>query len=310
MALQNIMHRGSRYLVGRTALRSLCFSSERRAGYNDFKTLTVAEPVEAVFKVEINRPDKANAMSRTFFKELRQCFDTLARDPTCRAVIICGSGSVFSAGIDLEEFGPTFRDMTATSGEGGKDAARKSVDIMRFVSGMQETFASLNSCPKPVISAIHSACIGGGVDLVCATDIRLASSDAWFSVDIGLCADLGTLQRLPKLIGSDSLARELVFTARKFPAAEALASGFLSSTAENKQELLNRAITLGSEIAARSPVAIQGSKVNMNYSRDHPVDQALQYQALWSSVMLQTVDIPHAMSAAVRGKPPPTFPPL
>lgn len=282
-------------------------------GYAHFKTLAVTKPASAVFQVEINRPDKANAMSSTFFTELRQCFDSLAVDPACRAVVICGSGKVFSSGIDLEEHGPTFREMTSPARDGSGDPARKSFGIARFVTGMQESLAALDKCPKPVISAVHSACVGGGVDLVCATDIRLASSDAWFSikeVDIGLCADLGTLQRLPKLIGSDSLARELVFTARKFPAAEALKTGFLSTVLDNKQELLDHAVRLGSQIAARSPVAMQGSKINLNYGRDYTLAQALQYQALWSSAMLQTGDIPAIMGAAAKRESPPPFPPL
>ncbi|CAM9977371.1 unnamed protein product, partial [Hapterophycus canaliculatus] len=212
-----------------------------------------------------------NAMNSSFFVELRECFDRLAIDKGCRAIVLCGSGKIFSSGLDLEENGPAFADMTSTStGDVNKDPARKSVEIARFVSGMQDSMASLERCPKPVICAVHSACIGGGVDLVCATDIRLASSDAWFSVkevDLGLCADLGTLQRLPKLIGSDSLARELVFTARKFPAAEALKAGFLSAVVEDKQALMDHAIKLGSQIATRSPVAMQGSKVNLNYAR-------------------------------------------
>eukprot|EP00904_Undaria_pinnatifida_P010587 jgi/Undpi1/6659/HiC_scaffold_20.g09138.m1 len=281
--------------------------------YEQFKTLAVTKPASAVFQVEINRPDKANSMSAAFFAELRQCFDSLAVDPACRAVVICGSGKLFCSGLDLEEHAPAFREMTSSSGDGSSDPARKSFGIARFVSGMQESLAALDRCPKPVISAVHSACVGGGVDLVCATDIRLASSDAWFSikeVDIGLCADLGTLQRLPKLIGSDSLARELVFSARKFPAAEALKTGFLSTVLENKQELLDHAIRLASQIAARSPVAMQGSKVNLNYGRDHTLAQALQYQALWSSAMLQTGDIPAIMAAAAKRESPPALPPL
>ncbi|CAM9763536.1 unnamed protein product [Pylaiella littoralis] len=298
-----------------------CSGNESVSNYEQFRDLAVTEPATAVMQVEINRPDKANAMSSSFFAELGDCFGRLAVDPACRAIVLCGSGNVFSSGLDLEEHAPTFLAMTSPSpaGDLGRDPARKSFEIARFVSGMQESLASIDRCPKPVICAVHSACIGGGVDLVCATDIRLASSDAWFSikeasfqrgVDIGLCADLGTLQRLPKLIGSDSLARELVFTARKFPAAEALKAGFLSTVLDDKQELMDHAVKLGSQIAARSPVAMQGSKVNLNYGRDHTIAQALQHQALWSSVMLQTGDIPAAMMSAQKRKPPPPFPPL
>eukprot|EP00903_Cladosiphon_okamuranus_P006540 g6390.t1 len=254
-------------------------------------------------------------MSSSFFVELRDCFERLAVDPACRAIILCASGNVFSSGLDLEEHAPKFMEMTSPSplGDNTKDPARKSFEIARFVTGMQESLASLDRCPKPVICAVHSACVGGAVDLACAADIRLASSDAWFSikeVDIGLCADLGTLQRLPKLIGNESLARELVFTARKFLAEEASTAGFLSAILDDKQQLMDHAVKLASQIAARSPVAIQGSKVNLNYARDHTIAQALQYQALWSSAMLQTGDIPAAMASAQKRKPPPPFPPL
>ncbi|CAM9931057.1 unnamed protein product [Ectocarpus sp. 8 AP-2014] len=321
MSLLHVLHRIPKRLPPapilriRTHKRALAQGTPPVLNYDHFRTLAITEPATAVMQVEINRPDKANAMNASFFAELRECFDSLAMDPACRAVVLCGSGKVFSSGLDLEEHAQTFMEMTtpAPAGDVTRDPARKSVQIARFVCGMQDSLASLDRCPKPVICAVHSACIGGGVDLVCATDIRLASSDAWFSikeVDIGLCADLGTLQRLPKLIGNESLARELVFTARKFPAIEALQAGFLSAVHDDKQALMEHAVELGSQIAARSPVAMQGSKINLNYARDHTVAQALQHQALWSSVMLQTGDIPAAIASAQKRKPPPPFPPL
>ncbi|OXB51870.1 hypothetical protein ASZ78_007018, partial [Callipepla squamata] len=148
----------------------------------------------------------------------------------------------------------------------------------------------LEKCPKPVIAAVHGACIGGGVDLVSACDIRYCSQDAWFQVktdsvspnatqevDIGLAADVGTLQRLPKIVGSQSLVNELAFTARKMMAPEAQSCGLVSRVFPDKAALLQGALELAAAIAARSPVAVQGTKVNLLYSRDHSVPDSLRY---------------------------------
>ncbi|XP_042747993.1 delta(3,5)-Delta(2,4)-dienoyl-CoA isomerase, mitochondrial [Lagopus leucura] len=185
---------------------------------------------------------------------------------------------------------------------------------------MGSLFPAAPQCPKPVIAAVHGACIGGGVDLVCACDIRYCSQDAWFQVktsphvptlspvpqevDIGLAADVGTLQRLPKIVGSQSLVNELAFTARKMMAPEAQSCGLVSRVFPDKAALLQGALDLAASIAARSPVAVQGTKVNLLYSRDHPVPDSLRFMAVWNMSMLQTDDVLKSVQAVMEKKGP------
>jgi len=178
------------------------------------------------------------------------------------------------------------------------DVARKSFNIRNFIEMLQEAFNSIEKCKKPVIVCIQGGCLGAGVDLVCSCDIRLCSEQAYFSVkevDIGLAADLGTLQRLPKIVGNDSWVREVCYTARKFDAEEALKIGFVSEILPSEEELRVRAFELALIIASKSPVAIAGTKFALNYSRDHTTQQGLLMQSIWNSAMLQTNDISVAM---------------
>ena len=151
----------------------------------------------------------------------------------------------------------------------------------------------------PVIAAIHGGCIGGAVDLVTACDIRLASDDAFFciqEINIGMAADVGTLQRLPKII-PDSKMREMAYTGRRMYAEEAKETGLVSNTYESHEKMLKAANSLAKEIASKSPVAIYGLKAVMNYSRDHSVSESLEYNALWSGAMLSQQDMTEAMTA-------------
>ncbi|KFO71678.1 hypothetical protein N303_10009, partial [Cuculus canorus] len=236
-----------------------------------------------------------------FRREMVECFQDIAQDSSTRAVVIAGAGSVFTAGIDLSDLG---REFLAVEGE---DTARRAWKLRQKIQEFQETFSVLEKCPKPVIAAVHGACIGAGVDLISACDIRYCSEDAWFQVkevDIGLAADVGTLQRLPKILGSQSLVNELAFTARKLLAPEALTCGLVSRVFPDKETLLDGALDLASAIAARSPVAVQGTKVNLLFSRDHPVSDGLRFMATWNMAMLQTEDVLKSAQAALEKRGP------
>ncbi|KAM9732831.1 delta(3,5)-Delta(2,4)-dienoyl-CoA isomerase, mitochondrial [Menidia menidia] len=164
-----------------------------------FSTLAVSHPAEFITHVELNRPEKRNAMNKAFWSEMVECFNQISDDPDCRVVLVSGSGKVFTAGIDLMDMAS---DVLQPPGD---DTARISWNMRKVIRRYQETFSAIEKCPKPVVVAVHGACVGGGVDLISACDIRLCSQDAWFQVkevDIGLAADVGTLQRLPKIIGS------------------------------------------------------------------------------------------------------------
>ncbi|XP_028856444.1 delta(3,5)-Delta(2,4)-dienoyl-CoA isomerase, mitochondrial-like [Denticeps clupeoides] len=266
-----------------------------------FTALSVTHPANAVTHVELNWPEKRNAMGRAFWSEMIECFNQIAVDPECRVVIFSGAGKIFTAGIDLMHITSEFLKQE------GDDMARKSWNQRRILSKYQDTFSVFEKCPKPVIVAIHGACIGAGVDLITACDIRLCTKDAWFQVkevDIGLAADVGTLQRLPKVIGSRSLVNELALTARKMYSDEAKSCGLVSKVFPDKEAMMAGALEMAGEIAGRSPVAVQGTKINLIYSRDHSVPEGLNYMATWNMSMLQTHDIMKAAQAAMEKKSP------
>lgn len=240
-------------------------------------------------------------MNKAFWSEMVTCFNEIAEDPDCRVVVVSGAGKMFTAGIDLMDMAS---DVLQPQGD---DTARISWNLRKTISKYQETFSVIEKCPKPVVVAVHGACIGGGVDLITACDIRLCTQDAWFQVkevDIGLAADVGTLQRLPKVIGSRSLVNELALTARKMYADEAHSSGLVSRVFVDKEAMMEAALEMAEMISARSPVAVQGTKVNLVYSRDHSVQEALDYMATWNMSMLQTQDVMKSAQASMEKKGP------
>lgn len=265
-----------------------------------FETLSVTQPKEFVTHVELNRPKKLNAMNVAFWRECRECFEQLAVDTDCRVVVLSGSGRVFTAGLDLTDMG----DVVSLHSS-DEDIARKGVQLKQKIQEYQESFTSIEKCPKPVIAAVHSACVGGGVDMTSACDIRYCTKDAFFQikeVDIGLAADVGTLQRFPKVVGNDSLARELAYTARKMFSDEAKQVGYVSRVFEDKESMLTSALDLASVIASKSPVAVQGTKYSIVYSRDHSVKEGLDHVAQWNQMMLQSEDVMKAAMAAIEKK--------
>ncbi|OTF75718.1 delta(3,5)-Delta(2,4)-dienoyl-CoA isomerase, mitochondrial-like, partial [Euroglyphus maynei] len=193
--------------------------------YADYEHIQVTAPHDHILHVELNRPDKRNAINRDMFREISECFSDIGADQQCRAVVISGTGKMFCSGIDYMDMLEQMTSMHSSSDAGGReDVAARAKYIRKTIVLLQNSFNSIVKCPKPVIAAIHSGCIGAGVDLISAVDIRYASKDAYFSireVALGLAADLGTLQRMPKLIGNDSIVRELAYSARDMPADEA-----------------------------------------------------------------------------------------
>ncbi|XP_034767191.1 delta(3,5)-Delta(2,4)-dienoyl-CoA isomerase, mitochondrial [Acipenser ruthenus] len=266
-----------------------------------YETLRVSQPRESVIHVELHRPEKRNAMNQAFWREMVVCFDRIAEDSDCRAVVVSGAGKIFTAGIDLMDMAG---DVLQPEGD---DAARRAWNLQRKIREYQDTFSVIERCSKPVLVAVHGACVGGGVDLISACDIRFCSQDAWFQikeVDIGLAADVGTLQRLPKVIGSRSLVSELAYTARKLMSDEAKSCGLVSRVFPDKDSMMEGVLDMASEISSKSPVAVQGTKINLLYSRDHSVREGLEYIATWNMSMLQTEDIMKSAQAALEKKSP------
>jgi len=267
----------------------------------NFERLAVALQ-DGVATVTLNRPDKANAIDMAMWHELRDAMRWLDETAAARVGILCGAGRQFTAGIDLALLGAV-RAEIADACEG-----RAREKLRRLILDLQDTLTSIERCRKPVLAAIHGACIGGGVDLICCADMRYASSDATFSIreiDIGMTADVGTLQRLPKLI-PPAVVRELSYTGRTFPAAEALAMGLCNRVFDSPEALRQGVGEIAATIAAKSPLSIRGIKEMLNYSRDHSVADGLNYIATWNAAMLLSADLSAAMMAGM-SKEPPTF---
>ena len=257
------------------------------------------------FKIEIedhiawlilNRPEKRNVMGQAFFEEIGACFDDFDRNPDIRAVIIRAEGKSFTAGTDLEEVATLINQQSAD----GRDKMQKSI------LALQKSFTKIESCRKPVIAAIHSHCIGGGMDLICACDIRLAAKDAIFSIRetrMGIIADLGTLQRLPHIIGQGWF-RELALTGRDFTAREALEMGLITKICDDRKALYKAAKDLADQIVACPPLTVQGTKEVINYSRDRGINAGLQYVAQKNSAALPSEDLFEAVTAFMEKRAP------
>jgi enoyl-CoA hydratase len=255
-----------------------------------FETLEVSI-AEHVATVLLNRPDKANAMNGTMWDELQRCFEWLDAEPSVRAVILAGNGKHFCAGLDLGVFG----DLVGSS----SDPARRAEQLRRTILRLQGNLTAIEKCRVPVLAAIHKTCIGGAVDMTCCADMRYATEDAFFSIreiDIGMTADVGTLQRLPKII-PDGVARELAYTGRNMDAEEARAVGFVNRVFDNRETMMREVTAIARNIAAKSPLAVRGSKEMLLYSRDHSVSEGLNYIATWNAGMMSQVDLQAGITA-------------
>mgnify|MGYP006169910189 CR=1 FL=1 len=226
----------------------------------------------------------------------------LDADPEVRVIVLAGKGKAFCAGIDLQMMmgiGPQI----ANECDG-----RMRESLRRMILDMQDTLTSLERCRKPVLAAIQGYCLGGAIDLISACDMRYCSSDAQFSIkeiDMGMAADVGTLQRLPRIIG-DGIMRELAFTGRMVDAEEALRIGLVNRVYDDQAALLDGVFAIAREIAAKSPIAVAGTKEMLSYMRDHRIDDGLEYIATWNAAMLQSEDLRVAVAAHM-SKQKPTF---
>ncbi|KAI9331152.1 ClpP/crotonase-like domain-containing protein [Obelidium mucronatum] len=260
-----------------------------------YETLMLSTPSPDVIHVQLNRPQKLNAMSKQMWRDISSCFTAISVTTSIRAVVLSGSGRGFTAGLDLFDFVNAFK----TSG----DCARNALEFLELVKWMQESITAVEKCRQPVIAAVHGPCVGGGIDLITACDIRYASKDALFSVkevDIGLAADVGTLQRLPKVVGNQSWVHEICLTGRNFSSMEAETYQLISRVVDgSRDEVVAAALKTAELIASKSPVAVVGTKNVLKYSRDHSVEEGLRYVGLWNASMIQTEDTTIAATASM-----------
>ncbi|WP_372826194.1 enoyl-CoA hydratase-related protein [Polaromonas sp.] len=230
----------------------------------------------------LNRPEAMNTMHPTFWRELDEVLSHLNKAGEARVLVISSTGKHFSAGMALETFGGAI-SMDDQSPEGR-------AAMFDLLAGMQATFTKLETLRIPVIAAIQGGCIGGAVDMVTACCIRYATADAFFciqEINIGMVADVGTLQRLPKLVPL-AVVKELAYTGRRLPAQKALGYGLVNEVFESEEAMLAAALQCAKEIASKPPVAIWGTKQAIHYTRDHSVDDALKQMgwlqgAIWSN---------------------------
>ena len=251
-----------------------------------------------IANIILSRPEQLISMSRKFWVELPEILEEVNRNSEIRVLIISSTGKHFCAGMDLSAFDNGVANIPK---EKRPDNARIGEALYRSAKELQEYICKLEKIRVPVIAAIHGGCIGGALDLVTACDIRLATDDAFFciqEINIGMAADVGTLQRLPRII-PDSKMRELAYTGRRMLADEAKESGLVSDIYSSQEEMVNAAKEMANEIAKKSPIAIYGLKALMNYSRDHTISDSLDFNALWSGAMLSQRDMEEAIKAFV-----------
>ncbi len=265
----------------------------------NFETLAV-DLHAGIATLRLNRPERGNALNATLWQEIRQAFEWADQTPQVRVVVLQGEGKHFCTGIDLQMLMALQQQIQNDCDGRSREALR------RLILDLQGTLTSLERCRKPVLAAIHGGCIGGGVDLICCADMRYAAADASFcikEIDIGMTADVGTLQRLPRLIG-EGLARELAYTGRTVDGAEAAELRLVNRVFASREALYAGVQAIAATIAAKSPLAIRGSKEMITYARDHSVADGLNHVATWNAAMLMSADLAEALSAQMQKRKP------
>lgn len=264
-----------------------------------YKTLRINTETPYIASISFNRPEKANALNTEAWEELKEIFTILSEDDAIRVIILSGEGKHFCSGIDLS----LLQELTQPSSIHG---GHHNEHLRKKILALQTAVTSIENCNKPVIAAISGGCIGAGLDIATACDMRYASEDAYFSIreiDMGMVADLGTLQRLPKII-SEGLVRELAYTGRNVPAEEAEKTGLVNKVYSDKDELTTAVHSIAKAIAEKSPLAIRGTKHILNYSRDHSVADGLNYVATWNAATLLSADLKEIFVSKQKGRSP------
>jgi enoyl-CoA hydratase len=259
------------------------------------------ETVDGVAEVTLRGPGKGNALGPDFFRECPGVFEELDRDPGVRAVILRGAGDHFTYGLDLTaamaELGPLLA---------GENLARGRTELQRLIVSWQGAMNAVADCRKPVIAAVHGRCIGGGMDLLAACDLRLCSREALFSlreVKVAIVADLGALQRLPRIIG-EGAARDLALTGRDVDAAYARSVGLVTEVFDDPAALLAGARARAREIAENPPLVVQGVKQVLNHGADGDIRAGLRFVATWNAAFLQSLDLAEALGAFAEKRKP------
>ncbi len=268
---------------------------------------------DKVAHLKLIRPEKHNSMVPSFWRDLPEIVDALSAEGAVRALVISAEGKHFCSGMDISVFtggnldGPEVDKAEAADKDKAKNMfrSRRNERFRSTAMKLQDTFSCLERARMPVLCAIQGACVGGGIDMVSAADMRYADQSTFFSIaeiNIGMTADVGTLQRMPKLV-PEGLVRELAFTGRRWTADEAMAAGFVNKVFPDHESLVSGVLDVAAEIADKSPMAVWGTKRTINFTRDHSVDDGLEFIANWNAAMFDTDDMTEAFSAQMEKRP-------
>ena len=261
------------------------------SGLQNLTTMTVSIE-HHIAHIRLSRPDQLNSMNPAFWYELPKVVRDIDQRAAARVIVISSTGKHFSAGMDLSVFTEMSKDFQG-------EPARRAEKFRRSVLELQDSFNALEEIRIPVLACVQGGAIGGAVDMLCAADSRYCTEDAFFTIketQIGMTADVGTLQRLPHLM-PQGLVRELAYTGRNMQSREALSCGFVNKVFSDQQQMLDAVMKIAGQIALNSPMAVAGCKEMLNYSRDHSVEDSLKYMATWQGGMFQMPDIHEAMQA-------------
>ncbi|HAK77459.1 MAG TPA: crotonase/enoyl-CoA hydratase family protein [Runella sp.] len=253
---------------------------------------------DSIAWVYFNRPERANALNQKAWDEMKVLFEELDDNNDVRVIILSGHGKHFCAGIDLELLMNVAQFSQPCEG-------RKREQLRKKILALQAPINAIEQCSKPVIAAIKGGCIGGGVDIISACDMRYCTDDAYFTIkeiDMGMVADLGTLQRLPKII-PPGIAREMAYTGRNVAGIEAERIGLVNRTYPSAEEMYTEVMKVAQQIVSKSPLSIRGTKAILNHSRDHSVADGLEYIATWNAAMLLSDDLMEAFQAKMQKRP-------
>ena len=274
-------------------------------GYTCFEI----EETEGVAHLILSRPDELNSMIPAFWSELPEIVDELSDSGRARVLVISSTGKHFSAGMDLSVFtgGSNIADSDAAApARDSTEIGRRRAVLRRSDLHLQRTFSCLEEARMPVLVAVQGGAVGGAVDMVTAADCRYATDDAWFciqEINIGMTADVGTLQRLPKLI-PDGVVRELAYTGARMPAARAKEVGLVNEVYPDQETMLDAVHEIAAQIARKSPLAIQGTKESILYARDHSVAESLDFISLWQTGMFHPADMMESFEAQADNRNP------
>jgi len=270
-------------------------------GSKQYQTLKTKIDENGIATITLARPEKANALNMAMWSELKDCFDTIESDGLVRCVILSGEGNIFCSGMDLSVFAEMQQIASRETCEG-----RKREGLGHLITFFQDIISAPERCKVPVIAAVHGKCIGGALDLITSCDMRYCTESAGFSVkeiDLAIVADIGSLQRLPHIVG-DQRAREMSYTGREISASEAVQYGLVLNSFKTIDEMMLSVNEYAKAISSKSPLTIRGIKKTLVHSRDHSVQEGLDFVKSLNSSILYSEDILQAINALMKKETP------